>query len=57
MMGERSGSAVENAAAFVEDVAQGVACAEAGRLVAYEQVRRWILSWGTGAELDRPQCK
>ena len=57
MMGEASEPAAEDSGAFVQEVARGIASAEAGRLLPYELVRRWILSWGTGAELDPPQCK
>jgi predicted transcriptional regulator len=45
------------AAAFLQEVARGIASAEAGRLIPYEAVRRWILSWGSGAEREPPQCK
>jgi predicted transcriptional regulator len=51
-----SSSAAENAA-FHEEVARGVASAEAGRLVSYESVRRWILSWGSESQLEPPTCK
>jgi hypothetical protein len=30
---------------------------DAGKTVPYEQVRRWLLSWGTKKELPRPRCK
>jgi predicted transcriptional regulator len=30
---------------------------DAGRTVPYEQVRRWLQSWGTENELPRPRCK
>jgi predicted transcriptional regulator len=57
MMTEPADPAAEDGAALLQAVARGIASAEAGRLVGYEQVRRWILSWGTDAELDPPQCK
>jgi len=31
--------------------------ADAGRTVPYEQVRRWLLSWGRKKELPRPKCQ
>ena len=46
-----------SAATFLQEVARGIASAEGGRLIPYEAVRRWILSWGTGTELETPQCK
>jgi len=33
--------------AFLVHVDEGLADAKAGRLVSYEKVRRWLLSWGT----------
>ena len=47
----------DDGASFREDVARGIASAEAGRLVPYEAVRRWILSWGTDEERAPPSCK
>jgi predicted transcriptional regulator len=38
-------------------VDEGVADANAGRTVAYEKVRRWLLSWGSKKELPPPQCR
>ncbi len=46
----------DDTAAFVEAVAQGVAAADVGHTVPYEAVRRWLLSWGTDAELPPPSC-
>jgi predicted transcriptional regulator len=31
--------------------------ADAGRTVPYEQVRRWLQSWGRKKEVPRPKCK
>jgi predicted transcriptional regulator len=42
--------------AFQQAVADGVASLDAGRSVPYEDVRRWLLSWGTDSELPPPQC-
>jgi len=30
---------------------------DAGKTVHYDEVRRWLLSWGTKKELPRPRCK
>ncbi len=30
---------------------------DAGKTVPYDEVRRWLLSWGTEKELPRPRCK
>jgi len=43
-------------AAFVKAVQEGVAAADAGQTIPYEAVRRWLLSWGTEAELPPPSC-
>ena len=43
-------------AAFVEAVKEGMADADARRVVPYELVRRWLLSWGTEEELPPPEC-
>ena len=47
----------EESAAFHEAVVRGVAAADAGRVVAYEAVRSWMLSWGTESESPPPPCK
>lgn len=49
-------SASNETAAFGRGVQQGVADADAGDVVAYEDVRRWLLSWGTDNETPPPQC-
>ena len=36
----------DDAAAFLAAVDAGIADADAGRTVPYEDVRRWLLSWG-----------
>ncbi|OWJ63988.1 CopG family transcriptional regulator [Inquilinus limosus] len=38
-------------------IREGIASADAGRLVPHEEVRRWLLSWGTGKRLPKPECK
>ena len=38
-------------------IEQARAEVDAGKTVPYEQVRRWLLSWGTNKELPRPRCK
>ena len=30
---------------------------DAGKTVPYDEVRRWLLSWGAEKELPRPRCK
>ena len=37
-------------------VEEGLADAAAGRTVAYEKIRRWLLSWGSDKELPPPEC-
>lgn len=44
-------------AAFVAGVEAGIADADAGRTIPYEEIRRWLLSWGTDDELPPPECK
>ena len=34
---------------------EGIADADAGRTMPYEEVRRWLLSWGTPDELPPPE--
>ena len=43
--------------AFVEAVKEGIVAADAGRTVPYEEVRQWLLSWGTENELPKPKCR
>jgi predicted transcriptional regulator len=40
---------------FLAAVDEGLADAKAGRVVPYEKVRRWLLSWGTDNELPPPK--
>lgn len=44
----------DDSAAFLKAVEEGIADADAGRTVPYEDVRRWLLSWGTTTELPPP---
>jgi hypothetical protein len=37
-------------------IQEGIASADAGKVVSYEDVRRWLLSWGTKDELPPPEC-
>lgn len=37
-------------------VAVGLADVAAGRTIPYEDVRNWLLTWGTPDELPPPQC-
>jgi predicted transcriptional regulator len=43
--------------AFTAAIKQGLASADAGRTVPYEDVRKWLLSWGTENELPKPECR
>lgn len=43
-------------AAFIKAVEDGIADADAGRTAPYEDVRRWLLSWGAETELPSPPC-
>lgn len=46
----------------IDEAAEERALAEAerdiaeGRVISYEAVRRWLLSWGTDHELPPPKC-
>ena len=51
----REESAAESGEAAAIECAR--ADADAGKTVAYEKVRRWLLSWGTRKDLPRPRCK
>jgi len=42
--------------AFLAAVEDGLADADDGHTVPYEEVRRWLLSWGTENELPPPKC-
>ena len=46
----------DGAAEFLAAVDAGIADADAGRTVPHEDVRRWLLSWGTENELPPPEC-
>lgn len=43
-------------AALEAAVNQGLASLDAGRGVPYEDVRRWLLSWGVKDERPPPEC-
>jgi hypothetical protein len=43
--------------ALRQAVEEGVTSLNDGRSVPYEAVRRWLLSWGTEAELPPPECR
>jgi predicted transcriptional regulator len=40
----------------LERVREGLADAQAGRVVSHEEVDRWLGSWGTEDELPPPKC-
>ena len=46
----------EEDAAPVAAVEAGQVSLDAGRSLPYEQVRRWLLSWGTDKERPPPDC-
>ena len=46
----------DDTAAFLAAVDAGLDDAEAGRTLPYDDVRRWLLSWGTDSELPPPEC-
>lgn len=39
------------------EIDEGVRDADAGRVVAHAEVRRWLNSWGAGDEQGPPACK
>ncbi len=43
-------------AEYLAAVEEGIADIEAGRWVPLDEVRRWVLSWGTDEELPMPEC-
>jgi predicted transcriptional regulator len=44
----------ERQAALIEEAGREI---DAGKFLRHEQVRKWLLSWGTENELPPPQCK
>lgn len=47
----------DDTAAFLKAVEEGVASLDAGGTVSYDDVRQWLLSWGTEKELPKPKCR
>jgi predicted transcriptional regulator len=45
----------EERAAYLAAADEGIAEADAGKLIPYERIRRWLLSWGTDDELPPPK--
>lgn len=43
-------------AALKAAVEQGIASLDAGHTIPYEEVRRWMLTWGTENEQPAPKC-
>jgi len=43
--------------AFLEAVKAGKASIAQGRSISYEEIRPWLMSWGTEDELPTPECK
>jgi predicted transcriptional regulator len=46
-----------DSAALRQAAVDGMASLDAGRSVSYEDVRRWLLSWGAKDELPPPECR
>ena len=44
-------------AALRAAVEAGIVSADAGRKAPYEDVRRWLLSWGSETEQSAPKCR
>ena len=42
-------------AEFLAAVDEGIADSDAGRMIPYQKIRRWLLSWGTENELPPPE--
>lgn len=60
----RSWLAAEAVATYVTEqdwqlaeIEEGIKDAEAGRVVAHKEVKRWLNSWGADIEKDPPTCK
>jgi len=41
----------------VRAIKQGVDATEQGRIVEHDRVARWVESWGSQDELERPKCE
>ena len=41
----------------IKAIEEGIADAEAGRMIPHERVREWLPSWGTEDELDPPEVE
>lgn len=60
----RSWLAADAVAAYVADqdwqlaeIEEGIKDADAGRIVAHEEVKRWLNSWGADNEQAPPECR
>ena len=53
---EALSSYVENSDWQVEAIRQGIADADAGRMVDHDAVASWLRSWGGENELEPPEC-
>jgi predicted transcriptional regulator len=47
----------EERAAYLAAIEEGIADADAGRVIPFEKVRAWLESWGTDSELPPPECE
>ena len=52
-----SGLPIETEEEFLAAVAEGIAAADAGRTIPFEDIRTWIDSLGTDHPLPRPRCR
>ena len=50
------GQDTNDRAEYLAAVDEGLIDAKAGRIVPYEKIRRWLLSWGRDKELNPPKC-
>jgi len=41
----------------LSEIEEGIKDADAGRVVAHEEVKRWLNSWGADKEKSPPPCK
>ncbi|MDE2135487.1 MAG: CopG family transcriptional regulator [Alphaproteobacteria bacterium] len=46
----------QDRAEYLAAVDEGLADTKAGRIMPYEKIRRWLLSWGSDKELPPPKC-
>ena len=52
----RTSSEADDTDAYVKAVEEGLRSLDEGRKLPYEDVRDWLLSWGTDREKSPPEC-